>query len=285
MQTRRTRFNESLSPTRSLSSARRPRPQLPTPTRRRRGIEQRLKDKARDAVTALLHTATDPATIMPEQCFREPEIIIDRALDDLRRLPKPGASAMELNNFAVKLQNVVCVLENIDTRGYLLNPLLAREVLNKLSPHVKWRWCDYAKEHEGKAIPEIILLSRFLMREADKALRYTYAPTTSADTITNRKARPLAMKKRANAVYTATQTEQMNRCPNCSQHHALHRCLAYRELTVDQRWAMVREKGLCFLCVEKRHKRQFCKAKLCGVNQCCHPHHPTLHEQPSQPAA
>ncbi|XP_026328635.1 phospholipase A-2-activating protein [Hyposmocoma kahamanoa] len=140
-------------------------------------------------------------------------------------MPKPDASATELNTFAVKLQNVVYVLKTIDKRGFLYNPLLAREVLDKLSPHIQSRWCDYAADHEGTAAPEIVVLSRFLMREADRALRYMYSPAAT----TRREVRPAIVKRK--------------------------------------RWNMVREKGVCFRCVEKRHRRQFCKAKLCGVNQ------------------
>ncbi|PZC71423.1 hypothetical protein B5X24_HaOG213486 [Helicoverpa armigera] len=63
-----------------------------------------LKGEAREAVAALLHTATDPAVIMRTlaQCFGRPEMIIDKALDELKLVPRPGPSAAELNNFAVK---------------------------------------------------------------------------------------------------------------------------------------------------------------------------------------
>ncbi|XP_026314650.1 uncharacterized protein LOC113226290 [Hyposmocoma kahamanoa] len=165
---------------------------------------------------------------------------------------------------------------------FLYNPLLAREVFDKLSPHIQSRWCDYAADHEGTADTEIVVLSRFLMREADRAVRYMYSPAASTAATTRREVRPAIMKKKANAVYTATENEQTDRCPHCGQPHALHRCPSYKALSVDQRWNMVREKGVCFRCVEKRHRRQFCKAKLYGVIQCRRPHHPTLHEEPSQ---
>ncbi|XP_037299013.1 uncharacterized protein LOC119190698 [Manduca sexta] len=49
-----------------------------------------------------------------EQCFGRPEVIIDRALDELRKTSKPGSTATELNNFAIKIQNVICVLRSMD---------------------------------------------------------------------------------------------------------------------------------------------------------------------------
>lgn len=84
-----------------------------------------------------------PPAIMPtgggqgmrtlEQRFGRPEVIIDRTLDELRKLPRPGNSAQDLNVFAVKLQNIVCVLSTIYKLVYLQNPLLAREAVRDTS--------------------------------------------------------------------------------------------------------------------------------------------------------
>ncbi|CAK1597135.1 unnamed protein product [Parnassius mnemosyne] len=94
-----------------------------------------LRGEAREVVSALLFTAKDPADIMRtlEQCFGRPEVIIDRALEELKRLPRPGQTAQELNAFAIKLQNIVCILQNVDGKGYLQNPMLTREVTTKMT--------------------------------------------------------------------------------------------------------------------------------------------------------
>ncbi|CAK1597403.1 unnamed protein product [Parnassius mnemosyne] len=129
-----------------------------------------LRGEAREVVSALLFTAKDPADIMRtlEQCFGRPEVIIDRALEELKRLPRPGQTAQELNSFAIKLQNIVCIMQNVDGKGYLRNPMLTREVTSKLSPHLRSRWCDYAEHYGSVDEPDIVTLSRFMMREADR---------------------------------------------------------------------------------------------------------------------
>lgn len=249
-----------------------------------------LKGEARDAVAALLYTATDPEVIMQtlEQCFGRPEVIIDRAIDDLKKMPKLGATANELNSFAIKLQNVICVLKTIDRRGYLYNPMLSREVLDKLSPHLKARWCDYACDNEGTSDPEIVLLSRFLMREADRALRYTYtsASSTTATTAAKKEVKPqTTFKKKTNPVYAVNETaetqskENKEKCPSCEQAHALPQCPTYKALTIDQRWELVKDKKICFKCIQGTHRRIRCKAKPCGIDQCRRPHHSTLHQE------
>ncbi|XP_013139482.1 PREDICTED: uncharacterized protein LOC106104088, partial [Papilio polytes] len=243
-----------------------------------------LKGEARDAVAALLYAASDPAIIMKtlEQCFGRPEVLIDRALDELKRLPKPDSSASELNAFAIKVQNTVCVLQTIDKRGYLYNPLLAREVVDKLSPHLRSRWCDYAHEHEDTTEPEIALLSRFLMREADRTLRFAYAPATSTSTTNTarREIRPaVVLKKKTQPVYAVAEyAGGTDVCPSCGQQHSLPQCPKYKALTVEQRWELVKDKKICFRCISSKHRRIACRAKACGVNECRRPHHPSLHE-------
>ncbi|XP_037294405.1 uncharacterized protein LOC119189305 [Manduca sexta] len=248
-------------------------------------LRSALKGEARDVVAALLHTATDPSTIMKtlEQCFGRPEVIIDRALDELRKTSKPGSTATELNNFAIKIQNVICVLRSMDRCEYLYNPLLTREVLEKLSPHIRSRWCDYAYENEGTADPEIVVLSRFLMREADRALKYTYAPSAGTSSAAKRELRPaIAIKRKASNVYTLEQEEKQE-CPACSEAHVLTQCPKYKALSVEQRWNLIKEKKLCFKCANSTHRRITCKAKLCGVEQCRRPHHSSLHQAEKKP--
>ncbi|CAG4957995.1 unnamed protein product [Colias eurytheme] len=136
-----------------------------------------LKREARQAVSALLFTVNNPDVILKtlEQCFGRPEVIIDNALEDIKRLPRLGNTLNEINQFAIKLQNIVTIISCLDERGYFQNPMLARTGIDKLSPHMRSRWCDYAEDNGNYAEPEITTLSRFLMREADRSLRHTFA--------------------------------------------------------------------------------------------------------------
>ncbi|XP_049880427.1 uncharacterized protein LOC126376924 [Pectinophora gossypiella] len=256
-----------------------------------------LRGEAREAVAALLYTATDPSVIMKtlEQCFGRPEVLIDRALEEIRRLPRLGPSAIDLNNFAIKLRNQVCILEAIDKRGFIHNPLLAREVLGKLSPHHRSRWCDYAALHEEDNVPEIVMMSRFLTHEANLAISFMYAPSAStvaaATAPAANRSKELkastsgrsSLGRKPDAVYNTS--ERAVQCPSCGEDHKLPQCQSYKALTVNQRWDFVKERGLCFKCVASKHRRIACKARVCGVNQCRRPHHATLHEDPPAAAA
>ncbi|CAK1597101.1 unnamed protein product [Parnassius mnemosyne] len=247
-----------------------------------------LRGEAREVVSALLFTAKDPADIMRtlEQCFGRPEVIIDRALEELKRLPRPGQTAQELNAFAIKLQNIVCILQNVDGKGYLQNPMLTREVTSKLSPHLRSRWCDYAEHYGSADEPDIVTLSRFMMREADRALSHAYTSVEpTKESPVRREAPPSKrivtrrVENRARDVKTFTAQEDTGSasCMCCGGEHAIAKCRKLAQMGVDDRWNWVKEDGVCFLCLNSKHRRFKCKAKKCGIDGCNAPHHALLH--------
>lgn len=246
-----------------------------------------IKGEAREAVSALLYSASDPQVIMKtlEQYYGRPEILMDRVMEDLKRLPRLMGAASELNSFAVKFQNIVCVLSKMDNRGYIWNPMLVREVVDKLSPHIKSRWCDYASETvESSREPEVILLSRFLMREADRAMRYAFTNTTAAPTAKKetRSVPQFITKKKSGreAVYVTSgkEDEKKQECLCCGSDHEVPKCAKFLKMSIEERWNWVRTARICFKCVTRRHRREHCRAKRCGKGTCSRPHHALLHK-------
>lgn len=248
-----------------------------------------LRGEARDVVTPLLSTATHPDEVMRtlEQCFGRPEILVDMAFEDLKKLPRLGPTAMELNAFAVKVQNVVAALRNVNA-GYLYNPMLVREILDKLNPHLKTTWCDYAEEHYGSG-PEICKLSQFLMRQADRALKHSYSTLAQSTVAPRREASRPALRSevKGKKIYTVTEqpsvkaatTEAAEPCPSCQRSHNLPDCQKFKQMQLDERWEVVKNAGLCFKCISWRHRRFNCRQKSCGVRGCNRPHHALLHSE------
>lgn len=241
-------------------------------------LRNALRGEARETVAPLLSTASHPDEIMNtlRQCYGRPEIIVDLAMEDLRRLPKMGATASELNTFAVKVQNIVAALKNVDA-AYLHNPILVREILDKLSPHMKTKWCDYAEDNLGTA-PGIVTLSRFLMEQADRALKHSYSVARKEPA-----PRPANKPENKKRIFNVTETrEKIETCVVCNDQHRLPECASYKDLPISERWDAVKKAGLCFRCISSRHRRFNCKMKPCGVRGCKRPHHSTLHADPPE---
>ncbi|KAI5651887.1 putative peptidase (DUF1758) domain-containing protein [Phthorimaea operculella] len=255
-----------------------------------------LRGEAREAVYCLMSTANDPEIIMRtlEQRFGRPEYIIDKALEDLTNLPRLGNSSHDLNLFAVKLQNIVCVLSTLDDQGYLRNPKLAREVTAKLTPHLQTRWCDYAEEKADRNRPQIEVLSEFLMREADRAVRHTYDNPKNTGTASRRteqaprtqtlRAPPPRVPPPRNSVFTAEDKNDEETCLCCGGPHDVPSCKKYRRMDINDRWQWVRDERICFSCVNEKYRQSTCRKRKCGKNGCDRDHHPSLHwDRPTTP--
>ncbi|XP_063834420.1 uncharacterized protein LOC135083645 [Ostrinia nubilalis] len=251
-------------------------------------LRSSLRGEAREVVAALLYTAADPVLIVRtlDQYYGRPEHIIDRALEEIRHLPKPGAAAMDLNKFAIKLQNIVSIIQNIDNSGYLMNPMLARDVIEKLNPHTRTRWCDFAADRKRPGESDIVALSRFLMEEADKAMMYSYTPMASGSGTQASTSKP-PVKKSAR-IYNASETTARNdnngqvsdnkrqiKCVCCGGDHLVPDCDRFKDKSESDRWELIKKCRLCFLCLVSTHRRQNCKARAC--DRCARPHHHLLH--------
>ncbi|XP_072940691.1 uncharacterized protein [Epargyreus clarus] len=207
-----------------------------------------LRGEARETVLSQLYTATHPDSIMKtlEMKYGRPEYIFDKAMEELKRLPKVGNSSSELNELAIKLQNVVYTMKSVDHRGYLRNPLLIRDVMEKLSPHLVSKWAEYAAINEGKIAysDEITILSEFLMGEADRVLRYTHTARNSAPGLL-RGERPVRRTAPREKVYSTSESTREERAPSClrcqSTSHHTPKCPQLKELTINDRWNWAKE--------------------------------------------
>ncbi|XP_072935181.1 uncharacterized protein [Epargyreus clarus] len=207
-----------------------------------------LRGEARETVLSRLYTATHPDSIMKtlEMKYGRPEYIFDKAMEELKRLPKVGNSSSELNELAIKLQNVVYTMKSVDHRGYLRNPLLIRDVMEKLSPHLVSKWAEYAAINEGKIAysDEITILSEFLMGEADRVLRYTHTARNSAPGLL-RGERPVRRTAPREKVYSTSESTREERAPSClrcqSTSHHTPKCPQLKELTINDRWNWAKE--------------------------------------------
>ncbi|XP_072929551.1 uncharacterized protein [Epargyreus clarus] len=207
-----------------------------------------LRGEARETVLSQLYTATHPDSIMKtlEMKYGRPEYIFDKAMEELKRLPKVGNSSSELNELAIKLQNVVYTMKSVDHRGYLRNPLLIRDVMEKLSPHLVSKWAEYAAINEGKIAysDEITILSEFLMGEADRVLRYTHTARNSTPGLL-RGERPVRRTAPREKVYSTSESTREERAPSClrcqSTSHHTPKCPQLKELTINDRWNWAKE--------------------------------------------
>ncbi|XP_063363571.1 uncharacterized protein LOC134652330 [Cydia amplana] len=259
-----------------------------------------LKGEARDCVLHMLASSADPELILRvlKKNFGRSDLLIDKALNELRKLPNLGPSAVDLNDFAIKVVNIVTTLASLDRRAYANNPFLIREITERLSPHVRSRWCEYAEDKLEEAESELTLMVNFLLDISDKELQYSHArgggirrgaPAPSREDARGGRRPPAsnqlssggAVRKynnNSNRVQTYT-TDKTEPCLCCGAVHPATECRRVLNMSVAARWEWAKNNKICFKCLNRKHRRGSCKAGVCGEQGCQHPHHRLLHDE------
>lgn len=259
-----------------------------------------LKGEARQCVQHMLASSARPSLIIRvlKKNFGRTDLLIDRAIDELKRMPPLGPTACDLNTFATKVMNIVSTLVDLDKRSYGANPLLIREVTERLSPHLRSRWCAYAREKLAKspASNELMLMAEFLMEESDAEMEFSHAraPKKSAApaATTSARGKPRAPKPpRSTRLTGATHkdysyTVHQLSCLCCGGTHQTTACYKLQSMTAGARWDWARLNKICYRCLESKHRRNTCPAPICSAPGCPYRHHPLLHvDQTTAPDA
>ncbi|KAL0803329.1 hypothetical protein ABMA28_017183 [Loxostege sticticalis] len=221
-------------------------------------LRRSLKGRAREAVESLLLYNGNPEDAMKtlEARFGRPDAIAITELERLRTLPKPQDTARDLCIFASRVSNIRRSAGCYQDEALLVQPEITKITLEKLTSTMRYRWYDFAADQD-KEEPDLVKLSRFLNREAERC--GPYAQPEQPD----HAAQPRRPQRAYNAKHTRTRTEDIQ--------------LPF----VNDRWDFAKEKRLCFRCLRSRTKMHHCRTTKCNINGCPHPHHQLLHHNKS----
>jgi hypothetical protein len=73
--------------------------------------------------------------------------------------------------------------------------------------------------------------------------------------------------------------QHVAKCAKCDGKHRAENCTKFKELSTEDRFNFVKEKRLCFGCLEESHISRNCpQKKECGIWNCKKKHHLLLHQ-------
>lgn len=258
-------------------------------------LKTSLQGDAKLAVEDLLRTSMNPSEIMKtlDEEFGHPNLVLECALKKVRALPKVTESGRELRAFSTTVRNCVSLLKSVRANGYLNNPQLVSELLNKLTPVQRAQYGDFAmgmaasQGIDMRVSPSLEMLAEFLSHLARATSYYVQMDMSSVATTSN------SFKTRANVqikpnrnvqrlhVHSDNEQQHLNvseeKCTLCKEPHKLPKCKKFADLSVDDRWQHVKQQKLCFKCIIKRHGKNFCRASKCS--SCNYAHHTLLHAE------
>ena len=192
---------------------------------------------------------------------------------------RPVHKPQELRRLSDELNAAFTVLSGSDAYSRVNNPDFVRRIVSRCKPHVrnKWRKIGLSALESSSRIPDFGEFVKFIAKQAREACN----PLFGEEAYKEASARPSRVQS---THYAADTSGAKFRCAVCGDDHGVHSCKKFSELSVNARYEVVRDKGLCFSCLRGGHRSRDCRSKRpCGVNNCDRRHHRLLHTVPSSP--
>ena len=157
------------------------------------------------------------------------------------------------------LTNIRC-LEKLNVSGKEYGVILTPLILSRLPSELRIEWARLSENKES----DLDFLLHFLKTEIDSRER-SQTFNTSAQNYTHSSA---SSNSYPTATSLSTITEPAN-CNLCNKRHPTEKCWNWNKMTIDERVSKIKELGLCFICLNKKHIAKYCK-KNCSK---CHEKH------------
>lgn len=254
-------------------------------------LQKSLKGKAREYVQSLLALPSAVPDIMStlEMVFGRVEYIIDDQMEMIRRTPPIKPDKLEtIVTFAIAVKNLSATLLNANLSDHLSNPILLRDLVDRLPPNLKLEWANHKDMSEAfrKTKCDVRHFSEWLQRLSEKVCSvirvYNHDETSSK----SKNQKPENKSTKFSGPHAYEDQPQVNKdkdekkCGICKErrHESLGDCKRFQELSLTKKWKAVRNFKVCRICL--RNHRPYCDANtnLCGLDGCRESHHKTLHK-------
>ncbi|XP_068149408.1 uncharacterized protein [Drosophila tropicalis] len=161
-------------------------------------------------------------------------------------------------------------MEACGLTGYMQNPMLVQELIEKLPTQLKLQWATFPNDTK---IPSMESFSKWIYDIAEAASQVTS---------------PLHHKKSGSLNHhTEAPEEQVKEitCVVCNEPgHKIHSCPSFKATPHQQKISFLKNHKLCQQRLNRHHQK--CqREKVCGIRGCRSKHHPLIHEMQPIPEA
>ncbi len=199
---------------------------------------------------------------------------IQSQLEDLRNMsPFQKTDVQEIEKFSENLVHTIVMLKEhklwneLQTNSMLYLLLIEKIPQSMLSSYFRWLT-------ENRKDENLEALSEWMVAEAQFRIR---ALETREGMSSPKKK---TYRDRTHRNFAVVRGRGEANCVCCSKvGHRVWTCDKFKNGSVKQRWALAKEKRLCFRCLSDRHLGKDCpRTQVCGLNGCKSNHHRLLHE-------
>ncbi|XP_043066490.1 uncharacterized protein [Drosophila bipectinata] len=252
-------------------------------------LQKSLKGKARDLVRdkLLLPNLVPEVISTLKMFFGRPEHILERMVEKVRRLASPKDRLEALIEYALAVRNVCATMEACDLKAHLNNPMLVKELVDKLPNQHKLNWAMQPRDDRVAAVKAFSDWLYKIAEAASLVVAPSFYKTGAVNSHNSRRPDkgladepgPARGQTRSNAIHTeAAQQQVQQRCEACGDpSHNPAQCQVFSNLDAEHRWQVIRAGKACFCCLKVHRNR--CRTGNCGINGCTRRHHELLHTE------
>ncbi|XP_075167473.1 uncharacterized protein LOC142239564 [Haematobia irritans] len=240
-------------------------------------LQTALKGKAREIVKSkLLLPQMVPEIIETlRMCFGRPEHILDRAISKARNMPAIKDKLDALIEYAMCVRNICSTMEGCKLNSHLNNPLLVKELVDKLPNNYKLNWAMSLKD---ETTPVVKVFSDWLFQMAEAACTVTPMFGKVGSAINTHSREDDNTHPTSNQI-NSSRNNVSTMCVICSEPgHKVPKCETFKKMNLNEKWECIKGKNLCRQCLG-RHRRKCYSNNECGVDGCKYKHHPLLHKK------
>lgn len=221
-----------------------------------------LKGVAKEAVESLMVTNATPQTIMKtlELRFGNPDLVSEKIVHEIKKLPSLDSGKIDLISFATKVHNGATAMRSLNHVGYLCNPDLIREIINKLPPALIYSYNRHIHLNRSDE-PRLIKLADFLLKEAEmECVAGTAQRVRKSKSVLATVAQESPNKPLSDQSKSQSKNKKENSCHYCNRKgHLINKCRKFENKSPKQRWFWVKNNRVCFKCLGKGTKLQIAR--------------------------
>ncbi|XP_062703871.1 uncharacterized protein LOC134286288 [Aedes albopictus] len=259
-------------------------------------LQRSLKGHALESVRSrLLLPASVPHVIQTlRTLFGRPELLIRSMLHRIHQVPPPRHDRLEtIMHFGLAVQNLVDHLKAANQYNHLANPVLMQELVEKLPGSLRLDWAMFKTKQQVATLETFGEFMSSLVTAASEVsfslpgFSASQKHTVTSDTRSSKQKGGYTGMLQAHSTDkspndgfdpTPSSSKPAKTCLACGRvGHRVADCHQFIGATIDERWKLVQQKGLCRTCLNS-HGKWPCRSWVgCGINECRQRHHTLLH--------